>query len=176
MTVYGDLSEWLCGGTHGHDCNEHVLLSVEAPGVKAPLVAKRPESLGRHDAGEELAARVGNELRDVGTDKDGRQAVGEQGVDERPQTRQEGAENEHAEGEGREGRVVGGVDVGADLEVRRVVGREDGLELHLLEQLVVAVDLGELLGLVLGAGQELLHAVERGAGEVLVVLVDLVQL
>lgn len=57
-------------GGVGHDDNDSVLLHIERVWVQGPLVAKGVESLGWHDEIPSATNGVGNQLDDIGCDRD----------------------------------------------------------------------------------------------------------
>ena len=159
-------------GNGGHDRDQHVLLLVEFPGVQAVLSTEELESPVGKDPSEEGSAGVGQKLGDVGTDVHGRVSHEEEGIDERSSSGEDAADDPHSKRKNRHGGVVGRVNVGPDLGIRRVFGRQDRLELHLIDELLV------LFGSVddIGVGEEFVDPRQGLTGKVLIILVDLLDL
>ena len=116
------------------------------------------------------ATLTGQELGDLGRDRDGRLTEDEQLVDHSADTAENDSDEPRSEREARHVRVIGDLDNGSDLGIWRVFGDEQCLKPHLVNDLLVLVWALEDGVLVV---EELIDALEDRLGEVLVVLVQL---
>lgn len=123
---------------------------------------------GGHPPLPSLAQRERQQLRDVGADEDGGQTDAEELVDKGQEDGKEHADGPGAHGRARGGRVVLVVDDGADLGVGAVVGDEGGLELHLRDERLVLLWVGEDVVIF----EEGLDSLQDDVREVGVALVD----
>lgn len=117
--------------------------TVESSRVGVMRLSHDFELPGGHPPLPSLAQRERQQLRNIGADEDGGQADAEELIDKGQEDREEHADCPGAHGRARGGRVVLVVDDGADLGVRAVVGDEGGLELHLRDERLVLLWVGE---------------------------------
>lgn len=155
----------------GHDCDEHVLLAVERARVERDAGAKDSEADVGKSLLPQLAQGVSEQLGNVGQNRDGWVADGEELVHEGEQGGEEQTDNPRTNGRRRHGGVVVVVDDGAHLRVGRVARDEGGLKLHLLDQSLVLLGVLEDV-VVLEESLNLLDNDEREVGVLLVDLVD----
>lgn len=153
-----------------HDGDEHVLLLGERPRVKSMAGAKEGDAVVGEPVLAGLSNRVCEQLRDVCENTNGRLANVEELVNEAEDDGEEYANGPAADGGARDGSIVLVADDGANFGVRAVVGDEGGLKLHLLDEVVVLLRVGED-GVVVKEGLDL---VDDGSGEVGIGLVDAV--
>ena len=64
-----------------HDSNHHVLLEIKLAGIETPRVTKGGEPPGWEERFEEFAGREGEELSDIGRDRDSGPTNAEELVD-----------------------------------------------------------------------------------------------
>ena len=121
----------------GHDSNQHMLLLVKRPRVEAVAVAKEFELVVGYQLFPRLAYRIGEELHNIGLDADSRLADAEELIHESEEEREEEADGPCPHGRARSVGVILVIDHGAHLSVWAVVGDEGGLDLHLLNQILV---------------------------------------
>lgn len=114
-----------------------MLLAVKRARIQAVADAKEREADIREHLFEELADWVGEQLGHVGGDGNGRLADLEEAVDKGDGDGEEDANDPGADRRARHLRVIVVADDGAHLGVRRVVGDEGRLNLHLGNQLLV---------------------------------------
>lgn len=145
-----------------------MLLLIESPRISIVCHAHDAELISRHPPLPRLAERERNQLRHVGADGNGRLADAKELVDEGEEDAQHDANGPGAHGGARGGGVVFVVDDGTDFGVGAVVSDERGLELHLEDEGLVVLRVGED-GFV---GQEGLDTLDDGVWEVGVALVD----
>jgi len=126
--------------------------------------------MSAHPLRASCARLTGQKLGYLRGDGDGRLSQDEQLVDDSTDTAEDDANEPRSEREARHVRVVGDFDDGSNLCVRRVLGYEQRLELHLVDNLLMLVR--ALQDRVLVA-QELVDTFEDGLGEVLVVLMEI---
>ena len=160
---------WKIGTNLGHDCDKHVFLLGERTRVQTVTRSEQSEALvGKPSCGSNSDG-ICQELGNVCFDGDGRLSDGEQLVDESEQSNEDQANNVCAKGSARHVGIVGVVDDGSDLGVRRVVDNQGGLDLYLGDELrmLVGVDEDVLVE------QELPDLVENAVREVGIELVDL---
>lgn len=131
-------------------------------------LAHDPELPGRHPPLPRLSQGKCKQLRNIGADEDGGQADTEQLVDKRQEHGEEHADGPRAHGRARGGGVVLVVDDGPDLGVGAVVGDEGGLELHLRDEGLVLLRVGEDVVVL----EEVLDPLKDDVREVGVALVD----
>lgn len=152
----------------GHDGDHHVLLLVEWTWVERVSRAEESEAFVWENPLAEFTDRVGEQLRDVGTDGDRRLSDGEQLVDE--STGDDKKDSDHPCSDGRRGqcRVVFVVNHSSNFGVWRVILDQGRLDEHLVNQRGVLLRVGHDVWVV----EELLGMLNGTDGEVGVVLVD----
>lgn len=119
------------------------LHTVESPGVGTVRLPQDLELPGRHPPLPRLAQRECKQLRNIRADEDSGQANTEELVDKGQEHGEQHPDGPRAHGRARRGRVVLVVDDGADLGVGAVVGDERSLKLHLCDERLVLLRVGE---------------------------------
>ena len=123
----------------GHDRDEHVLLFGKIARVETVLIAEGRPLLCWENSGHEFSNGIGDQLGNVGSDNNGRVSDVEKCVDERARTSKNDSHGPDSESERGHIHVIGRVDICTDFGVRRVLGREDRLKLHLADQVPMLV-------------------------------------
>lgn len=117
--------------------------TVESSRVGIMRLTHDLELPGGHPPLPSLAQRERQQLRDIGADEDRGQADAEELVDKGQEDGEEHADGPGAHGRARGGRIVLVVNDGADLGIWAIVGDEGGLELHLRDERLVLLWVGE---------------------------------
>lgn len=109
------------------------------------------------------------QLSDVSTDIDWRIPHQEERVDERTDGGEDAPDDPHSDSEDGHRRIVRSFNVGSDFGIRRVLGRHDGLHLHLVDDVHVFLRAVKDVRVI----EELVNSGESGTTEVGIVRVNL---